>query len=464
MDVIKQLVGRLHPLIIHLPIGFIVLALLLQWLDHKKKEYTRLLPRIYLWAGILAILACISGYLQYIGEGFTFNTVKWHLWSGIVTALFSFLMYARLKVLKGIGVLSKIPITVFASLFFILIAITGHLGGSITHGDDYLTEPLPNKLKSMLGIETFEEKHILLNDTTWQNAQFYEDIIKPILNNNCASCHNDKKNKGGLRLTSQEGILKGGEHGAIIDLKNPGESVLYARLILPKNDEDHMPPKEKRQPAKEEIQLIESWIAHGHPFDKSIGQLGLSKNLFRTFFPKKIDLDYPNVEIAMGDNDAIKRLKGAGVHVDRISKASNFLKVSCINKPGFDDADFGLLEPIAQQIAILDLGGTQISDAIFEKLAMLPNLTLLKLDNTRVTGKNIERLVDLAHLKSINLTGSQFETRYLEIVYEFKNLRNLYLYNTKVRAESAQKRDSSKINIDFGAYRLPTIAADSIVY
>jgi uncharacterized membrane protein len=464
MDVIKQLVGRLHPIIVHLPIGFIVLALILQWFDRKKKEYVTLIPLIYLWAGIFAIMACITGYLQYIGEGYAFTTVKWHLWSGIVTALFSFLMYARGKAFKGMGVLAKIPIMALTLLLFMLIAITGHLGGSITHGEDYLVEPLPNQVKSLLGIEIFEEKPIVLNDSTWQKAQFYEDVIKPIMNNNCTSCHNVKKNKGGLQLNTKEGILKGGEHGEIIDLNNPKKSALYARLILPKNDEDHMPPKEKRQPKKEEIRLIETWIAHGHPFDVSIGQLGLSKELFTVFFPKKIDFDYPNVEIAMANTDTIYKIERTGVHVDRISKASNFLSVSCINKPGFTDADFNILLPIAQQIAMVDLGGTQVSDAIFQQLAKLPNLTILKLNNTVVTGKNIAELSDLAHLKSINLSGSHFETPYLEILSNFKNLRNAYLYNTKVMGDSVQKLNHGLLKIDYGAYRLPTIAADSIVY
>jgi uncharacterized membrane protein len=464
MDVIKQLVGRLHPLIVHLPIGFIVCAVMLQWFDRKKNEYLKLIPLIYFWAGIFAIMACITGYLQYLGEGYAFATVQWHLWSGIVTALFSFLMYARAKEFMGMGMLAKIPNTAVAIFLFILISITGHLGGSITHGEDYLVEPLPNQIKSVLGIEIYEEQSIALNDSTWQKAQFYEEVIKPILNNNCLSCHNAKKNKGGLQLNSKEGILSGGEHGEIIDLKNPKESEMYARLMLPKNDEDHMPPKEKRQPTKEEIRLIETWIAHGHPFEGSIGQLGLSKDLFKEFFPILIELDYPNVEIAMADADTINTIKRMGIHVDRISKASNFLSVSCINKPGFTDADFNLLLPIAQQIAIIDLGGTQVSDAIFEQLAKLPNLTILKLNNTVVTGKNIAQLSDLAHLKSINLSGSHFETPYLEILSDFKNLRRAYLYNTKVLGDSVNKLNPGRLNIDYGAYRLPTLATDSIVY
>jgi uncharacterized membrane protein len=68
MDVLKQLLGRLHPLIVHLPIGFIILGLLLQWHDRKKKQFNNVITLIYKWGGISAVFACITGYLQYVGE------------------------------------------------------------------------------------------------------------------------------------------------------------------------------------------------------------------------------------------------------------------------------------------------------------------------------------------------------------------------------------------------------------
>src|SRR5680860_786622 len=103
MDVLKQLLGRLHPLIVHLPIGFIILGLLLQWYDRKTRQFGKVIGLIYLWGGISAALACITGYLQYLGEGYAFDTVKWHLWSGIATALFCFFMHARMRKWKPVS-------------------------------------------------------------------------------------------------------------------------------------------------------------------------------------------------------------------------------------------------------------------------------------------------------------------------------------------------------------------------
>jgi len=464
MDVLKQLIGRLHPLIVHLPIGFILLGLLLQWYDRRTGEYGKVIGLIYLWAGISATLACITGYLQYLGEGYGFDTVKWHLWSGIATAVFCFVMYARLRKWKPVDFLTKIPIAAFSILFFVLISFTGHQGGNITHGEEYLVEPLPNSVKSALGFETFEEQEIVLNEMNWQTAQLYEDVVAPILNNKCLSCHNPKKTKGELQMHTKEKILQGGESGDVITAK-ASDSEIFIRMNLPEDDDDHMPPEGKTQPSKDEIALIGAWLDAGHPFDKTIGESGLDKKLFLSFFPVKEDKNFPSKEIAEAPKDSIEAIKSKGIHVDKISEATNFLKVSCLNKPSFSDADFKILQSIEQQIAVLDLGGTQITDAIFGKLATLPNLTILNLDHTGITGKGIDNLASTSeHLKSINLTDTQFAEQHLQTLSEFKKLKKVYAFNTKLEAQGTESLKNGQIVVDYGNYELPVIAADSIVY
>ena len=465
MEVLKQLLGRLHPLIVHLPIGFIMLGLLLQWHDRKTGQYAKVISLIYLWAGISAVLACMTGYLQYLGEGYGFDTVKWHLWSGIATALFCFLMYARLREWKPMDFLSKVPIIAFSILFFVLISFTGHQGGTITHGEEYLVEPLPNSIKSALGFQTFEEKEIVLNEKDWEEALIYEDVVAPILNNKCISCHNPKKTKGELLLDSEEGILTGGENGEVVVANKASDSEMFIRMNLPNDNDDHMPPDGKTQPSKEEIVLIGAWLDAGHPFGGTIAESGLEKELFQTFFPKRIDNDYPNVEIAEASQDSIDLVKDKGIHIDKISKATNFLKVSCLNNPSFSDSDFILLHPLKKQIAILDLGGTEVSDAIFEKLATLPHLTVLNLDHTNITGKGIEQLASSSeYLKSINLTDTRFDEAHLQKLTDFKTLKKVYVFNTPLNVNGPKSLKEGQITIDYGNYELPAIASDSIVY
>jgi len=465
MEVMQQLLGRLHPVVVHLPIGFIITGLLLQWYDRKNNAYTKIIAMIFFWGFISATVACLSGYLLYLGEGYSFDTVKFHLWLGIATAIFSLLMYIRLLDSSKMDLIKRFPVVVISFSLLILISFTGHLGGNITHGSDYLIEPLPSNLKVLLGLGPDTHEMPTLDEENWEEAVLYTDVVQPILNNKCVSCHNAKKEKGELQLEEENGILKGGENGAIIETNDPENSSLYARLILPLEHEDHMPPKDKTQLTQDEIAVIKAWIANSNAFDKKIGELGLKKNLFQAFFPKVEDNTYPDVEVAEIVKDTISALKKKGLHVEPISENSNFIKVSCINKPSFSDSDFDLLLPIKDQIVSLDLGDTQISDAIFEKLGSLPNLTFLKLDNNDITGSNIESLEDLEYLKSINLVGTNFKETHLPKLKKFKTLHTVYLYNTPIqKPEKVEKRKPGELFLDYGGYELPAIATDSIVY
>ncbi|UWX55215.1 hypothetical protein NYZ99_00860 [Maribacter litopenaei] len=186
---------------------------------------------------------------------------------------------------------------VLSIFMFILISFTGHQGGNITHGEDYLVEPLPNRVKVALGYEVFEEKEIVLSEDDWQNAVLYTELVEPILNNNCVSCHNPKKAKGDLLLNTREGIETSGENAPVVMANHPAESDLFKRMELPREDDNHMPPDGKKQPSKEEIALIGVWIENGMSFDKTIGEMGLEKSLFASFFPKTIETDYPDKDV-----------------------------------------------------------------------------------------------------------------------------------------------------------------------
>jgi len=292
----------------------------------------------------------------------------------------------------------------------------------------------------------------------------YEEVINPILNNKCVSCHNPKKSKGGLLLHNEKAILKGGENGKVIVTRNSDNSDLYHRMTLPIEDDAHMPPDGKTQPTNEEIKLVGAWIDAGHPFKGSVKDAGMRKELFLSFFPKKHEYDYPDIEITKAPKDSILALEKTGVHVDLISKSTNFLSVSAINKPSFQDSDFETLLSIKKNIARLDLGGTQITDALVEKLVQFPNLTVLKLDHTAVTGNTIDTLESLKHLKSINLTGSQFEAIHAEKLSNFPKLQRVFLYRTKTNLKGVKSIKDGQIKIDYGDYKLPPIASDSIIY
>ncbi|NAS14385.1 c-type cytochrome domain-containing protein [Poritiphilus flavus] len=460
-----QFFGRLHPVLVHLPIGFIVFGVLLLWTDRKKKRYEQVIALAFLWGAISALLASLTGYVHYRQEGYSFSSVQLHLWTGLITTVFCLLVYLRVIENSWVKLLRGASPVALSIVLFLLISVTGHFGGSITHGADFLIEPLPQSLQRTLGYETFEKKEIVLNEENWQQLIFYDSLIDPMIHNYCASCHNPRKAKANLILTEREGILKGGENGEVIvsgDLEN---SPLHARLILPKSHEDHMPPSGKSQPSKAEINLIRQWILSGNSFEKTLGEAGLKKSELITFFRKDSLAGYPKVNPPPLSPDSLELFKKSRIHISRLSANSELVRVSMVNNPAFQDMDFDPLLGIAQNIAVLDLGGTAVTDSIFGKLAQLPHLTVLKLDNTGVTGAQLEKLQELEYLKSLNLTATPFEINNLAALNSFKSLRTVYLYNSPFTEKSGVEfLSNSNISIEYGNYSLPGIPSDSISY
>jgi uncharacterized membrane protein len=178
-DFLGPLFGRLHPLLVHLPIGILVFGILLCFLPQREKN--TFLPAIrlaFLLGGIAASAAGISGFLQYQFEGFPWEDVRIHLIAGVITALGSFGLYFHLRKNDAITHKSKI----FALGLGLVLTITGHLGGSLTHGSTYFTEVLPPELQSFLGVEIKPEKGPQLAEENWEEAVLYTEVIQPILN------------------------------------------------------------------------------------------------------------------------------------------------------------------------------------------------------------------------------------------------------------------------------------------
>ena len=89
--------------------------------------------------------------------------------------------------------------------------------------------------------------------------EFFEKQIRPILVERCQSCHGDQKPKGGLRLTSREMLLRGGDTGPAVLPGKPEESLLVQAVGY--LDEPKMPPKQKLSDA--DVAKLTRWVALG---------------------------------------------------------------------------------------------------------------------------------------------------------------------------------------------------------
>jgi uncharacterized membrane protein len=139
---ITETIGRWHPLLVHLPIGILLIGLLLQALSHKPKlQVTLPVLKIIFLCGIGgALLSCITGFCYSVTDTFDDVLLSLHMWLGIGLTLIAMLLYV--KIIKGQrDALYKA--TVIALLLFIILA--GYLGGQLGHGTAYLTEGIQPK-------------------------------------------------------------------------------------------------------------------------------------------------------------------------------------------------------------------------------------------------------------------------------------------------------------------------------
>ena len=100
---ISEFIGHFHPLLVHLPIGILLMGLLLQWLSRKEKyrQLQAAVPVTLLAGSVSALASCITGYLLSINDDYDKDLVSWHMWMGIGVALVSLLLYAKEKNKKG---------------------------------------------------------------------------------------------------------------------------------------------------------------------------------------------------------------------------------------------------------------------------------------------------------------------------------------------------------------------------
>src|ERR1700691_2344576 len=90
------------------------------------------------------------------------------------------------------------------------------------------------------------------------SPKFYASRATDIFNDNCLTCH-DEPAKGGLRLDSYAGIMKGGRDGAVIVPGDPAASMLIQAIR--RTGDLKMPPK--RVLGDAEIADLEAWVKAG---------------------------------------------------------------------------------------------------------------------------------------------------------------------------------------------------------
>lgn len=457
-----EFIGHLHPLLVHLPIGILLLACFFQLIAAREK-YAHLEQAIGItlfWGMISAVASCVSGYLLMNSGDYDTGLVGRHQWMGISTASVALVYYLLYHNKKLVSYKWVLPVALI-----ILIGITGHLGGSLTHGSDYLTGSFSN----IAGTDTVQVRKPIPDV---QEAVAYADIIQPLLQTKCYSCHGPNKQKGKLRMDQPDLLMKGGKDGVVIEPGKAEESELLSRIMLEKSNEHHMPPKEKPQLIEKEIAILHWWIASGASFDKKTKDIAQTEkvklillSLQNAVTEKKASTDVPATPVEKADEAAIKKIKEKGAVVIPVALNSNYLMASFVTMSGAADKDIDLLLPLRKQLVWVKLNDTKITDAALAVIAQCNNLTRLELSNTNINDNGLATLAALQQLQVLNLGGTKITARGLLQLKDLKLLHSVYLYHTAVGAAdwSSLKTAFPKTTLDSGGYQVPLFDTDTML-
>ena len=226
-------------------------------MEWRKKDDAPSKAISYAWllGAISSGIAALMGWLL-ANEGAYDNwTLFAHRWLGILIGILSLYAWYIRREQQPSQVLRRL--TNVGSV--IILLITGHLGGNMTHGSDYLLEHAPMPIQKLLG---YGEKPLGYAQYDSPNqVTVYTDLIQPILEKKCWSCHDNDVQNGGLNMANIESLMSGGDTGPAI-IAGDINSELIRRVTLPVSSSKFMPSSGTMM-TYHEIKLLEWWIEEG---------------------------------------------------------------------------------------------------------------------------------------------------------------------------------------------------------
>ena len=476
-------IGHLHPLIVHLPIGILLLGILMMVYEHYSKvDLHAPISLAFLVGSISAVLACLAGWILSNSGEYNALLVQKHQWTGISTTVIGLLVYFLKQYRKLLAV-----------ILTLLVFITGHYGGTLTHGENYLFNSNENSNTSHGDTLKKESKIITqvisngADSLTIETHNVYKEQVAPILKLRCYNCHAALKQKNRLRLDGEIFIKKGGKNGKIFVAGNTFKSPLYTSLVLPIDDEKHMPPKGKHQLNQNEILIIERWIKSGASFEDIIDTISnkelvknassqntiANKNILAN--PEKVNSKITETKKDVVENNNIKGVekisslpnpapispsiiedfKQKNIILTNIAEGSNFVMVNFINVVPFNNSSLQALKSINEQLAVLKLTNLPINDDDLKVVADLKNIKKLNVENTLITDNGMDYIKQLSQLEQLNLYGTNISDEGIIKLADLKNLFVLYLWKTKVTLNGIEqfKKLNPKVTIEIGDFK-----------
>ena len=435
--------GRFHPLLVHLPIGFLILAILIEIYCSifKIRINQSIINFTWFVAFFSSVLTTILGLLiaetgHYIDENLSMHKILGLSLTGITfiswflrLSIFSNLFSSSLKTLSNVIVV-------------VLLTLTGHYGGNLTHGETYLVDYAPEQIKELV---VNKNKNIELEI---DSVKIYNDLIQPIFNQKCVSCHNKEISRGNLNMDSYSNLLKGGSSGNPINKSDPRKSLLIKRITMPTSELKYMPP-DGEPVSFDEIKTLIWWINN---FDKSNEKLASLKVeddikesleiLYSLNFKEK--QWFEKIIVEKLDESLIQNIDNTTFQIKYISDDKKFLSVKYLKKNASIN-DIEKLQKISNNITYLTAKSSNLSNDIIKSISNFKNIVKLEIQDNNIDDESIEILQSLNNLEILNIHNTKITNRAIESLKNFKNLKRAYVWGTSIsknEVDDFNKNDS----------------------
>lgn len=431
-------IGRFHPLLVHLPIGFLLMAFLMEFAGLiKRYEYlAQAVPFVLLLGFLSGIFSAVTGLFLSDGGGYGEDLLNLHKWLGISAVLLSLAAWL-LRITLYDDPFYKRIFRVLLTFMMVALIGAGHFGGSLTHGSDYLFRYMPEPARSWFGVSEEEPEQIALIENL-DSAMVYPHVIEPIFRARCQSCHDPDRTEGNLLMTSHAHLMTGGDSGQLIEPYQKEASELYRRLHLPDRDKERMPPRGRTQLTADQIKLIGWWIEQGAQNETlvaeldaagEIGDILLSLTPSGQHFFDRISVPYADIQLVEA---AINR----GFRISPVAEGVAFLQVGVQqSKKEITSGDMEFLLPIAEQITWLNLSRVSFTEGAISHLSGFNNVTRLYLQSTNISDEDLVQIEAHHHLEYLNLYGTDVGDAGLAHLTSLRQLNSIYLWQTNVTGE-----------------------------
>lgn len=411
-------IGRLHPLVVHIPIGMLAALVIVEMMTvFKKPEKITATRRLLVWAtAVSAITAAFAGWFLAGEGGYTEDLLFWHRWLGIALAVVLFIGAVIALTPRWASVVVRF---VVLALALGLMTVAGHLGGTMTHGETYLTRYAPPFIANLIGpgeeadSPTPVEANEVGNDS---------QIVLAMLEARCYECHGASKQKGRLRLDTPDGI------GTVVTAGDPSASELFRRISLRHDDFDIMPP-EGEPIGDNDVLAVMRWIRDGAEMNPAEAPAVPAPNADASLTSEWIE---PSVPVVSESEIIASMRAGLGAFVTELPGGELVIDLSLGSEP-LDVAMFAELAPIAPRVVDLSLAGRRITGEMGE--VTFERLERLKLERSDADDVFVRAMLErLPRLKELNLHSTPVTDGVLSTIEASPTLERIVLFGTDVTA------------------------------